>query len=134
MMNRLTPEYVTEIPEPMEPGKIYISKPFKLAMHLCACGCGGEVTTRLGPGGWALTEHPGSVSLFPSIGPSTLRCRSHYVLRRGGVDWLPPMTERQIVAVQAKDAAYRKSEFQAARGAWYARFGRWLTRLFRGAS
>lgn len=132
MLKRLTPEFVDEVPELMAPGKLYVSRKFNVAMHVCPCGCGGEVTTRLGPGGWTLAENGnGTVSLRPSVGPSTQRCKSHYWITNNDVDWLPPMTTRQIAAVQAKDAAIRQAAFKAARGPWYVRLISRLLSLFR---
>jgi len=70
----LIPIYVHYMPKPLEPGKLYISKEFGLAIHLCCCGCGVETVTPLTetrekPGdGWVLTEKEGKVSLQPSIG------------------------------------------------------------------
>ena len=38
--NEVIPCFVKYIPEQLEPGKIYISDEYKVAVHLCACGCG----------------------------------------------------------------------------------------------
>lgn len=124
-INRLKPEFVTEVPRPMHPGVLYVSDPFKLAMHLCCCGCGGEVSTRYGAGGWTLTLDGGEATLYPSIGPSTLRCRSHYWIQKGHVSWLPRMTDAEIAASRARDAAKRQRAFAAA-APWYVRLWRWL--------
>ncbi|MCE5190332.1 MAG: hypothetical protein LLG08_00895 [Actinomycetia bacterium] len=44
------------MPQTLEPGRLYISKRFRTAAHLCACGCGGRVVTPLKPAKWQLTE------------------------------------------------------------------------------
>lgn len=64
----IEPVYVEYIPEQLEQGKLYISKRFELAIHLCACCCGGQTVTPLGEGEWTLTENDGKVLLHPSIG------------------------------------------------------------------
>src|SRR6185312_6228134 len=96
---------------------------------LCCCGCGGEVSTRYGVGGWTLTLDGGEVTLAPSVGPSTLKCRSHYLIIRGRIRWLPKMTEAEIAASRVRDAAKRErafAEVAAKRAPWYIRLARWL--------
>jgi hypothetical protein len=71
MMGRieeLRPEYCEYIPEDLEQGIIYISKEFSIAIHLCACGCGGRTVTPIGEGWWTLSETDGKITLRPSIG------------------------------------------------------------------
>lgn len=77
----LIPKHVRTIPsEDMEQGVLYISEEFKIAIHLCACGCGIETVTPIDDGtqGWIKTEQDGKVTLRPSIGNQNLPCRSHY--------------------------------------------------------
>ena len=78
--------------EQMEYGKIYVSKKFELAIHLCACGeCGIQtVTSFWNPvmpelGGWQYTEVDGKVTLHPSIGNMNFPCKSHYFVQGGKV-------------------------------------------------
>lgn len=87
----LQPEYVHYLPEILQEGKLYISKQFSSASHLCACGCGKEVVTPLNPkliAGWDLIEKDGLVSLSPSIGNFNLKCKTHYFIRDNEVIWL----------------------------------------------
>lgn len=106
-LNNVRPKFVENVPDEMEDGIIYISVPFRLAMHKCLCGCGGEVTTRISPTGWDFSFNGEDVSLSPSIGPSTSSCRSHYVVRRGHVIWYPDMPDWQIERVRDRDARLR---------------------------
>lgn len=127
--NRLTARRVSEVPEALAPGVLYVADPFKMAMHLCCCGCGGEVTTRYGAGGWSLMLEGDVPTITPSIGPSTQKCRSHYVVSRGQVHWLEDMSAGEIAASRARDAHKRAVEFAAAARAqapWYIRLLRWL--------
>lgn len=75
--------YVDTIPEQLENGKLYISKMYHTAIHLCACGCGERTVTPLigDPYGWNLTEKDGKVWLSPSIGNQQFDCRSHYWIK-----------------------------------------------------
>jgi hypothetical protein len=74
MLKELQPVYVETMPDAIEQGKLYISQKFGVAIHLCACGCGGEVVTPLrGPHSWTLSADG---TLWPSIGNQP--CRSHY--------------------------------------------------------
>jgi hypothetical protein len=88
-VHRLAHAFVETVPERMAPGTIYVSLPFATAVHLCACGCGEEVVTSIGPLDWSVEWHGASVSLHPSVGNARLPCRSHYYVRRGRVEWLP---------------------------------------------
>lgn len=127
--NRLTTKLVSEVPEQLAPGFLYVAEPFKTAMHLCCCGCGGEVTTRYGAGGWTLTLDGDAPTIDPSIGPSTQKCRSHYIVSRGQVFWLEDMTDAGISASRQRDARTRAVAFAAAarsKSPWYVRFLRWI--------
>lgn len=138
-LNSLKAEFVENVPDELEEGIVYISLPFRLAMHKCCCGCGQEVTTRISPTGWEFTYDGENVSFRPSIGPTTLACKSHYVVSRGKLKWYPPMTDYEIQRVQNRDARLRAglpdvepdhadTEYHAAadREGWFRRFTRWL--------
>lgn len=85
-LHELTREDVEFMPERKEPGILYVSERFALAIHLCACGrCGNETVTPLDGDGWTLTER---ATLRPSIGNWQFPCRSHYFITEGRVQWL----------------------------------------------
>lgn len=90
--NHLQPEYVSFLPEILVEGKLYISKQYGSASHLCACGCGAEIVTPLSKPGlppmWELTEADGKVSLSPSIGNFQIACKRHYFIRENQIVWL----------------------------------------------
>lgn len=69
--------------EEMKQDVLYISREFELAIHLCACGCGGQAVTPLGPTDWTIAETPRGPSLTPSIGHQHWPCRSHYHVTAG---------------------------------------------------
>lgn len=83
----LTPQLVEHVPEEMVDGVLYISKRFGVIMHRCCCGCGSEVVTHLGGGGWQAKEESGLVSLTPSIGNYQIPCKSHYWIENNKVRW-----------------------------------------------
>lgn len=62
------PVFTEFIPQDLEDGKLYISEKYEVAIHLCACGCGGKAVTPIGPGEWRLTKNGDKISLSPSIG------------------------------------------------------------------
>jgi len=97
------PEYVDIMPETLKAGRLYISKRFRTAAHLCACGCGSRVVTPLKPAKWQLTEVDGLVSLSPSIGRWQLPCKSHYWIRDNQVLWSEAVSEEQMQAVLERD-------------------------------
>jgi hypothetical protein len=76
------PEY---IPNGKEPGVLYVSERYQLAIHRCPCGCGVEAVTPLGPDGWTLTREPEGPTLAPSI--LNRGCKAHYFVRAGRVVW-----------------------------------------------
>lgn len=79
----IIPVFVEIIPDhaDMEYGKIYISKKYHTAIHLCMCGCGLPTVTPLIKDEWTLTEQDGKISLDPSIGNWKYPCGSHYYIK-----------------------------------------------------
>ena len=83
--------------EDMEHGVIYVSIPFQLAIHLCACGtCRQQTVTPLNlfpedSRGWnyfVSGEQPDLlVTLTPSIGNFQMPCKSHYYVTLGQIVW-----------------------------------------------
>jgi hypothetical protein len=49
------------------------------------CGCGNEVVTPISPTGWTLNFYGDSVSLSPSIGNWSFKCRSHYFITKNKI-------------------------------------------------
>lgn len=93
---RFAHRFVEQIPERLEEGILYISIQYATGMHLCACGCGHEVVTPLSPTDWEMTFDGETVSLTPSIGSWSLKCQSHYWIRRGRVRWARWMSREEI--------------------------------------
>ena len=84
---------VEHFPETFESAKVYLagegSNLWGAAM-LCPCGCGEVIELNLlkqvRPC-WSAEEHAdGTVSFAPSVWRQK-GCKSHFVLRRGGVEW-----------------------------------------------
>ena len=63
---RLEHEFVDHIPDDLMDGRLYVSIRFGTVVHLCACGCGEEVVTPLGPSEWKIVFDGVSISLEPS--------------------------------------------------------------------
>lgn len=86
----LQPVYCVEMPKELESGKLYISKEYKVAIHLCACGCGGKTVTPIEDTEWKLTEDDGKVTLRPSIGNFNGEepYHAHYFITENKIDWL----------------------------------------------
>ena len=84
------PVYCVEMPKELEPGKIYISNEYSVAIHLCACGCGGKTVTPLKSDEWHLTENDGKVTLRPSIGNwmGEEPYHAHYFVTDNQIQWL----------------------------------------------
>lgn len=101
-----TPRYVAvfveSFPTPMEPGMLYISSKYATAGHMCPCGCGREVVTKLSPARWRIM-FDGEVSLWPSVAAAGLPCNSHYFITRGEVDWRRTLTVAQTERAREAD-------------------------------
>lgn len=80
-------KFVEQIPDTLKHATLYVSEPYRTAIHLCACGCGSETVTPLGDGGWTLSVDGQAATLSPSIGNFSFPCRSHYWIRNGAVEW-----------------------------------------------
>lgn len=87
MITELEPVEVVHVPEVLEQGKLYISRKFETAIHLCACGCGEKTVTPFGsPYGWNLIDGKNGITLRPSIGNQNFPCRSHYWITNNKVE------------------------------------------------
>jgi hypothetical protein len=102
-IEEVSPKFVEYIPERLVEGDLYISERFRIASHLCCCGCGQEVITPLSPAEWKLIRDGNRVSLHPSIGNWSFFCKSHYWIKRNRVEWAAAFNARQIDFVQQKD-------------------------------
>jgi hypothetical protein len=104
-------KFVEFIPEKLVPGQLYISVEYNTASHLCACGCGYEVSTTISPTDWNITYNGRSVSLSPSIGNSNFPCKSHYWIRGNRVVWESKMTPKLTALSRARDKAAKAREY-----------------------
>lgn len=86
-INKIEPVFVDKIPNVLEEGKLYISEKYKMAIHRCACGCGEETVTPLDENGWTLENNNNIVSLSPSIGNFSFKCKSHYFIKENKIIW-----------------------------------------------
>lgn len=114
------------VPATLEPGVLYVSDEYKIAMHLCACGCGSKVPVSLGPAGWTFTERDGRPTIRPSIGNGQLPCRSHYFITDGRIEWAQAMSAAQTIAALKSDHGRREAYYRDQKRA------RWWVRLWRG--
>ena len=80
-------EWVEDMPDQLERGKLYISTKHRLSEHLCACGCGAEVSLPLARSEWLIVYDGDSVSVWPSVGNWRLPCRSHYEITESMTRW-----------------------------------------------
>lgn len=74
------------IPRELKSGTLYYSEKYKVAIHLCPCGCGHQVVTPTNKGEWNLTH---AYCGKPTLHPSCLNkwCGSHYFVRDGQIIW-----------------------------------------------
>ena len=87
-VSELVMKEVDLMPPVLEEGILYVSKKYKTAIHLCACGCGIKTVTPLNClTGWTLTESAEGATLQPSIGNMQFPCGSHYWITNGKIEW-----------------------------------------------
>ncbi len=110
-VDTLTPRFVEEVPDDLEPGVFYVSLEHGSMLHLCACGCGHEVALPLTPVDWRFTFDGETISVSPSVGSWSLPCRSHYIVDRGRVRWAGDWTKEQIEAGRLRDQARKDSRY-----------------------
>ncbi|MBL6612432.1 MAG: hypothetical protein ISS15_21260 [Alphaproteobacteria bacterium] len=110
-VKQLTHRFVEDMPEVLDPGVLYVSMRYALALHLCCCGCGREVSTPFSPAQWKLLFDGDTVSLSPSVGNWNLPCRSHYFHDRGKVIESYSWSEKDVVRGQKRDRRARDSYY-----------------------
>lgn len=122
----ITYTFVDSAPATLEPAKIYISTRYRAIIHLCLCGCGEKILLNLDPDAWSFTFDGRSISIHDSVGNVGIPCRSHYIVRKNRVAWLPPLS-----AVDPQVALDAKARRDDPREAPPKRLSRWLDRLRR---
>jgi len=103
--------FVELIPEDLEDGMLYVSVEYGTAVHRCCCGCGEQVVTPLSPTDWKITFDGESISLNPSIGNWSFRCRSHYWIKNNRVSWAGHWSTREVDAGRARDRLNKEQRF-----------------------
>jgi hypothetical protein len=112
---KLTTEFVDLVPPQLKDGVLYVAMENSCVIHRCCCGCGEKVVTPLSPGEWQLSYDGESITLYPSIGNSRFRCRSHYWIKQGRVEWAPTLSAAETEFAWRMDRAARDSQAAARR-------------------
>ncbi|WP_101758657.1 DUF6527 family protein [Oceanicoccus sp. KOV_DT_Chl] len=127
-------EYVHYMPKNLATGVLYVSEEFRTAAHLCVCGCGSKVRTPLTPTEWQLNVTNGRPTLSPSVGNWQLPCKSHYIIKNGGILWANEWSDSQIELGRKHESEKRKSYYSENDSYSRSIFGRawnWLKQVFR---
>jgi hypothetical protein len=104
-------EFVDTVPPAREEGKLYISIKYRTAIHSCFCGCGMKVVTPIRATGWRFTYDGDTVTLYPSIGNWSFRCRSHYWIEKSRAIPAGDMPQARIEAGRQHDSAFKDAYF-----------------------
>lgn len=107
----ITPVFVDIVPDHLQDGILYICERYGTAAHKCCCGCGEEVITPLGPVDWSVKKEGRTVSLSPSIGNWSFKCRSHYWVKRNRVVWAGAHSQKQIEKIRTLDRKEKDAYF-----------------------
>lgn len=120
MMKNITHKFVKTIPEVLGDGVLYISIEYATAIHSCCCGCGGRVVTPLSPAAWSLSFNGENVSLSPSIGNWSFKCKSHYWITNNKIEWSRRWDVDEIESSRENDKAeYERYYKKKKRKSWY---------------
>jgi hypothetical protein len=104
-------KFVEFVPEDIQPNTLYVSVEYGTAVHKCCCGCGEEVVTPLTPTDWKLIFDGESVSLAPSIGNWSFKCRSHYFIRNNNIQWCTDWTDKQVKTGKEIDQVKKQEHY-----------------------
>lgn len=85
-----------------------------------ASSAGAKAVTPLASDGWTLT-FAGSVNLRPSVRIGQSPCRSHYLITRDAVEWLPPIGVASTRAANVRDQATAAAVCAPAPPTWWKR-------------
>jgi hypothetical protein len=129
-ITEITYVFVDSAPDRLEPGTMYISTKYRAIVHLCLCGCTEKVLLNLDPDSWSFTFDGRSISIHDSVGNVGLPCRSHYIVRRNRVTWLPPLVgvDPQLALLELGPHGGEHREASRPRG-----LARWLHRRRRSS-
>ena len=122
-------EHVYYMPKELKPGVLYVSKEFKTAAHLCACGCGAKIRTPLASTEWSLEETDKGPTLHPSVGNWQQACQSHYWIYRGEVRWDDKWSPEQIATGRRGEEERRRVYYDTLdrqHGGAMRRFWHWI--------
>lgn len=130
-IDHYTAAIMESFPKQLTPGLLYVSLKYSTAAHVCPCGCGQRVVTKLSPARWRVI-FDGEVSLRPSVASTGMPCRSHYFITRGTVVWPEKLDEEQAARDRrrAERAVRTRHDIAAWRGLT-TRLRRWIRRPFR---
>ena len=99
-----------------------------MAALACACGCGHRVML-LVPDSHQVSQHDGFATVRPSISVCDAPCKSHYIISRGGVEWLPAFSAAQASSVMRSQIA-RHVVHDERRRPWISRIWIAVARVF----
>ncbi|WP_409568348.1 DUF6527 family protein [Methylobacterium sp. J-072] len=121
--------HIDRFPKIFESGIFYWSKEYEISAHKCACGCGDVIQLPIDDQNFNITIEPTGFTLRPSVGNWGI-CDSHYYITRGGVEWLPQMSQATIVAGRQAEDARREAHYSH-KPTWWQRLRGWVGDLIR---
>lgn len=119
---------VERIPKQLSEGVVYHSPEFEVAALLCACGCGHAVML-LVPDSHQVSSERGMVTVRPSIAVCDARCKAHYFITVGQVEWLPAFSNAMASSVMRNQIA-RHATVDAKRRPWVTGLWAAIARAF----
>lgn len=111
-MDKIILQKVYYMPKQLEPGILYVSDEFKVAAHLCPCGCGNKIITPILPVNWTFSEYNNLPTLSPSISNWQLPCKSHYWITKGHISWSYKISKEQASESWFKEEKTRLTYYE----------------------
>ncbi len=112
-VTHLDVRFVEFVPETLDEGVLYVSLVYRTVVHLCACGCGTQAVTPLGPDEYRIIYDGETVTLRPSVGNWGFECRSHYTVDNGRVTWAGDWTADEVSRNRARDRQAKRALYSA---------------------
>lgn len=131
MTDKIITQKVYYMPKELFSGILYVSEEFKVAAHLCPCGCGNKIITPITSVNWMYTEYNNAPTLSPSISNWQLPCKSHYWITKGNIVWSYKLSKEEaseswMVEEKIRIASYENRQYSIKNLSLFERIKEWI--------
>jgi hypothetical protein len=135
-MDKIILQKVYYMPKQLDSGILYVSEEFKVAAHLCPCGCGNKIVTPITPVNWSFNDNNNKPTLSPSISNWQLPCKSHYWITKGYISWSYKLSKEEaseswLEEEKSRMAFYENHQYPVKNLSVFKRIKEWVECEFR---